>query len=160
MAIRGVTWFEARKEIKRACNENPEVSYLKVCQDHKDGFCQIWGYEGCYLVTRVDKESDGRVFVICLLAGSKLFEWGYELEKELQRLAKAYNCPKIKVIGRKGWERLLTPLGFKVQSIEMVKYVEQNENRYHYPREQEQARSAYGSPLVWRRPEYGTAESR
>lgn len=153
MAICGISWGNARKEIKRACDENPEVSYLQVHQDWKDGFCQIWAVDDGVMVTRIDKEIDGLCLVICLLAGKRLLTWGYALEKDLQHLAKAYNCRKIKVIGRKGWERLLTPLGFKLQTIEMVKYVQQNENRYHYAGKQEQARSAYGRPLVWRRNE-------
>lgn len=153
MGIRRVTWGEARREIKRACDENPEVSYLTVFKDWREKFCQLWGFEDLYLVTRVDKEVDGDCLVVCLMAGKGLFATGHALERNLQKLAKIYDCKKIKVIGRKGWEKLLTPLGFKLQTIEMVKYVKQDENHRIYA--EESTRSAYGSPLVWRQRAYG-----
>lgn len=155
MGIRRVSWGEARREIKRACDQNPEVSYLTVFKDWREGFCQIWKYGEGYFVTRVDKEIDGDCLVICLMGGKGLLTWGYALEKDLQELAKAYHCRKIKVSGRKGWEKLLAPLGFKLQTIDMVKYVEQDENDRIHEYANEQARSAYGRPLVWRQRPYG-----
>jgi len=131
MGITRIGWYEARGQIKRACAENPEVSYLQAHLDWKDGKCQIWKYDELVFVTRIDNEVDGLCFVICLMAGINLLPGGYELEKDLQELAAAYNCRKIKIIGRKGWERLLTPLGYKLQSIEMVKYVKQNRYSNH-----------------------------
>ena len=144
-----VGWGEAREQIKRACKENPEVSYLQVFRDWRNDLCQLWRYDNLIFVTRVDKEIDGLCLVLCLMAGRDLFPGGYDLERELQVIAEAYNCQKIKVIGRKGWERLLTPLGYKLQTIEMVKYVKQNGYRYHYATKQ--TRSPYGSPVVWGR---------
>lgn len=155
MGICRVEWGEARREIKRACDKNPEVSYLTVFKDWREGFCQIWKYEDGYFVTRVDEGIDGKCLVICLMGGKRLLSWGAALEKELQELAKAYNCRKIKASGRKGWERLLAPLGYKLQTIDMVKYVKQDKDDRIHKYANEQARSAYGCPVVWRQWAYG-----
>jgi hypothetical protein len=121
MGLRRVNWFDAREDIRKAVRENPSVSYLSAAKDANEGFCQIWAYGDCHFVTRVDANRDGRRLVVCLLGGKNLFEWCYELEKELYILAKQYQCNIISVEGRKGWERLMKPLGFVQESTTMVK---------------------------------------
>ena len=121
MGIRRVSWYEARNNIRRACRENPTVSYLKAYQDEKDGYCEFWEFGDCHFVTRIDANRDGRRLVVCLLAGDGLFEWGPELEKELEALAKKEGCTKIAVEGRKGWTKLLKPYGFKHETTTVVR---------------------------------------
>lgn len=121
MGIRRVKWHEARNNIRKAVRTNPSVSYLKVFQDEKEGYCKFWEYGKCHFVTRVDANRDGTRLVVCLLAGEELFEWGYELAEELEALAKAEGCQKIAVEGRLGWVKLLKPLGYEHEVTTMVR---------------------------------------
>lgn len=146
MGIRRVDWFEARDDIRKAARENPSVSYLSAAKDAKEGFCQLWAYEDCHFATRVDANKDGRRLVVCLLGGDDLFGWGYELEKELDFLAKMYHCNIIAVEGRRGWERLLKPLGFRRETVTMVKRLF-DVFRFR----QAQTETQYSIPLKWGR---------
>lgn len=121
MAIRRVSWGEAKEDVKRAVRSNPALYYLTVNRDERDGFCQIWQYGNCHFVTRIDQNRDGRTLVVCLLSGENLFDWGYELDKDLEKLAKDCHCTKLTVEGRIGWKRLLQPLGYEVGYLQMVK---------------------------------------
>jgi hypothetical protein len=145
MGIRRVDWKEARDNIRRAARENPSVSYLSTVVNHEDGYCQLWAYGDCHFVTRVDVNKDGRRLVVCLLGGENLFDWGYQLEKELSSLAKAYQCAKIAIEGRKGWEKLLKPLGFKQEVVTLVKELT-DRIRFNVTKNV----TSYGIPMRWR----------
>lgn len=121
MGIRRVGWKEARERVRKAAKENPSVSYLQAMVDEKDGFCQMWAHENCVFVTRVDRNKDGRRLVVCLLAGDDMFKWGGEIEETLNSLAKAHNCTKIAVEGRRGWEKVMKPMGFRFEAVTLVK---------------------------------------
>ena len=142
---RRITWGEARHEIKRAVAVNPEVSYLKVFSDWRAGFCEIWAYGELVIVTRVDTEIDGKTLVICLMAGKLDFSDGFNLEKHLERMRRAYGCEKIKVIGRKGWERILATEGYRVHEVTLVKQCKKLFKFIH-----QQAATYYGTPIAWR----------
>ena len=114
-------WYQG--SIKRAADENPEVSAEWTLGDLLSGHAQLWQHAGGVMVTRADKYHDHKTLVVCLLSGHGLFEWGQVLDKETQDIARGWGCQKVKIIGRRAWEKLLRPYGYKFQTIEMVKEV-------------------------------------
>lgn len=120
MGIRRVGWYEARDNIRRASRENPAVSYLSTYVNWREGFCQIWAFGECHLVTRIDQNKK-KTLVVCLLAGRNLFDWGYDLIHELETLATSLGCTRITIEGRKGWERLLKPFHYSADYVSLSK---------------------------------------
>lgn len=116
-------WPWYRGSIKRAADENPEVSVDETARDLLSGHAQLWQLVGGVMVTRVDKYHDHKTLVVCLLSGYGLWTWGPALDQATQDVAKGWNCQKVKIIGRRAWEKLLKPYGYSFQTIEMVKEV-------------------------------------
>lgn len=114
-------WGWYRGSVKRAADENPEVSTEEVYRDLLNGMAQLWQLKGGVMCTRVDQYHDHKTLVVCLLSGYGLFTWGPELDKHTSDVAKGWGCQKIKITGRRAWEKLLKPYGYGFQTIDMVK---------------------------------------
>lgn len=72
------------------------------------------------MVTRVADYSRARVASIWL-AGGDMTELVGLMLPEVEAWAKANGCSEIELAGRKGWQRVLAPNGFRTQAYVMRK---------------------------------------
>jgi hypothetical protein len=80
----------------------------------------VWadGTPNIVLITETYETAAGLTCSITVAAGSKLNESWPALDT-VQRWAKEQGCVRMTLEGRKGWERLMSPRGWRVASIQM-----------------------------------------
>lgn len=82
----------------------------------------LWVGENCALVTEFLEDEYGKLLHVWLGTGD-LHEI-VSLEPGLSAWARARGCYYMSIDGRKGWERILKPLGFHFVNGELRKYYE------------------------------------
>lgn len=113
-------WYE--RCLDRAVQTNPEADLSELKGELLKGMAQLFQLPNALLVTKVETLADGKCLTVSFLAGDGLFDWGYDMERDLNAIAKFWGCTKQKIIGRKGWERLGKKYGYHLQTVELVKY--------------------------------------
>lgn len=67
---------------------------------------------GCFL-TEIRNYAENKTVVIPIMGGSRLEEWLDLMDVEMDKFCKLMNAKYLEVIGRKGWERVLSKYRFK-----------------------------------------------
>jgi sulfur relay (sulfurtransferase) DsrF/TusC family protein len=57
-------------------------------------------------------ETGKRVLNIQLAGGEGLSKWFHQMDQIINDIAKQYNCSQVYIIGRRGWVRALSSLGY------------------------------------------------
>lgn len=68
-------------------------------------------------------ESGKRVLSIHTAGGSKQELWVKKIDEMASELAKMHNCSHVYIIGRKGWEKIMKPLGYNHTNTIIAKEV-------------------------------------
>ena len=114
-------WYEPT--LKRATDENPEADITELKGKLLTGFAQLFQWADGLMVTQVDASPAGKTLTIAQLAGHGMNTWADTMEQHLCAIAKCFGCVRVKVIGRKGWERMGRKYGYQLQTLELVKNV-------------------------------------
>lgn len=72
-------------------------------------------------ITRFEQQEATKLLAITAIAGEGWFEWGSDALKILEDFARAYDCKKTIVYGRKGWARALKKHGYSEPYITLTK---------------------------------------
>lgn len=86
------------------------------------GGAQLWlvllgGQLAAAATTEVTLYPRGRVLTVVTLGGTGLEAWWLQLESALTHYAMGAGCQAIECRGRKGWGRILSPLGWNERSV-------------------------------------------
>lgn len=118
-------WPRLLPWVERFCADSQE-SYdaAFIFENLKDGTMQAWfmmGDDGILGVTLTEvRQTKIKELIIIVCTGKDMVSWSH-LVSELEKYAIQIGCKKICGIARPGWEKILTPLGYKKKHIELEK---------------------------------------
>lgn len=119
-------WPTILPKIKGAIeSENGDYHPEEIKGWLKTGHCQLWlhnphGDIQSLCITMVDKTEKRKFATIILAAGKDSQEWA-ECVKILEKWAIAEGCSHIEYVGRRGFEKLLKPMGWTGHRVIMKK---------------------------------------
>lgn len=85
-----------------------------------NGDAQLWLGEKSALVALVEEHPTGPALCIWL-AGGDLEELVQELRPKAEAWGRAQGCNKVTIMGRRGWVKALSPVGYKPTAVVMTK---------------------------------------
>ena len=95
-----------------------------------EGRLQFWPGERCAVVTEIVEYPRLRALNIFLVGGDPRSEPGASLDELLEKMepaviawAKALGCTRVAQTGRRGWSRVLKPLGYETTLSVMLKEI-------------------------------------
>jgi hypothetical protein len=94
-----------------------------VLDQARNAECQLWGYwDGSFrglLATQIRTSRKGSSLLIWICVGVDALELVSGVMQTLEAWAREMGCTKVQIVGRKGWERVLT--GFESKSVVLEK---------------------------------------
>ena len=105
-------WSRCRPWIERAlpyCYGTHTIEDVE--QQIAEGRLQFWPGEACAVVTEIVEYPRLKALNFFLIGGD-LTELLEQMEPAVIAWAKALGCTRVASVGRKGWERVLKPLGY------------------------------------------------
>lgn len=119
--------------IKRAFEKAPGGMTVEQIHDWaRDGAVTIWAVEigsvpfACFVA---GETSDDTVEIL-VLAGRDMDSWLESVVIQFCNLANINGFPKVRFGGRRGWQKVLEPLGFQYQRINQHNRVEMQRTQY------------------------------
>lgn len=74
-------------------------------------------------ITQIEQWKRGKVLSAFVIGGDDMHKWLAQLDDVLTRYARSLGCDFITGEGRKGWERVLKPLGWQAPSVTYMKRI-------------------------------------
>lgn len=101
-----IDWTQAERQLAPAIDLYGESTFPAVRQLVEAGEAHMWQTPRASAVSETVKS-----FHIWLGGGSRAGL--LEMEQSAHAHAKAWGCDRMTIIGRKGWERVMAPLGYR-----------------------------------------------
>jgi hypothetical protein len=109
-------WEKVRPLLQKVSERMPGLRTANdILDDIQDGFALLWvvhpeGDPGRVVMAMETKQIDTRDGTICeivSLGGDLMGEWFDQILAEVERMAKAQGFISIRVVGRRGWQRMM-----------------------------------------------------
>lgn len=100
-------WHDAEPQLRRACDRTGERTTRDVLAQLMDGNAQLWHCGDGWAVTQIDNYPLKRVCTLTLFGGKFDFQHAAEMRGVLERWARHYLADEIRIVGRRGWLKLL-----------------------------------------------------
>ena len=103
-------------------------SKLALMEGFQSGFIQLWGVSSsdavhALFMTRVFEVPAGKTVQLFWMFGREVVSQLGNLDTVMDRFAASAGATRIEIVGRKGWEKLLKPLGFEFATISVARPV-------------------------------------
>jgi len=117
-------WARCRHYIESALAHSPGLETIEdVERAIERGSYQVWFGKACCAVTEIAHYVRAEALVV-VHGGGDMAELVNELEPAMCAFARAQGCTLIMGTGRKGWERVAAPRGYRFGYVTMVKDLE------------------------------------
>ena len=115
-------WPQARALIKTAIEQTDLSDFADIEYDVLSGDQLLWlaisDHIEAAATTHLIKTEKGPILEITACAGAQMERW-FDLRHKIEAYAKAEGCKRARLIGRKGWERMLKD--YKVEYVILEK---------------------------------------
>lgn len=118
-------WPHAREMVKRAIDRTKLCNFAAIEKEVLAGLQQLWlGWNGSAIqvaaVTQLVRIAEDKICILVACAGSDRIGW-LPLLTGLEQFAKNEGCRTMRIIGRKGWSRVLDdyPVKYVVMEKEL-----------------------------------------
>lgn len=103
-------WEQVRPLVARVCKRFPDYQPQDILEMLRNREAQLWvvvngGIEGMF-ITKIENTPQRRFCLIFVCAGEGISGW-IDYIKTVEEWAKQMNCDSLRIVGRKGWKKLL-----------------------------------------------------
>lgn len=115
-------WPHVRDMIRAAVERTGLSSFADIESDVLTGMQLCWiAWDGSQIMAAATTQLDKPLYKVCVLtacSGYNRAQW-LPLFRQIEQYAKAEGCMKMRIFGRRGWERVLD--GYRVEHVVLEK---------------------------------------